>query len=118
MVEIERIGLPPGGAQETISFSVNPDILDFGKLKPGGSSARDLTINNGDSRIYLEAEVSGARVFQDNLNLDGQFWETFSTEIESRQSKILPIKLNIPLSYNNDFGLVEGELTFWAIKTQ
>ena len=30
-VEIEQIEAPPGGEQDEISFSVSPDILDFGK---------------------------------------------------------------------------------------
>ncbi|MDP2741441.1 MAG: prenyltransferase/squalene oxidase repeat-containing protein [bacterium] len=115
-VEIEKVAVPPGGKQDEISFSVSPDILDFGKLKPGGNSTRNLTVNNGNNIIYLETEVSGANVFQDNLNIDGQSGKTFSVEMDSGQNKILPVKLSIPLGYNDNFGIVEGELTFWAIK--
>ncbi|MBI2054317.1 MAG: hypothetical protein HYT36_03210 [Candidatus Staskawiczbacteria bacterium] len=114
--EIEKVEVPPGGKQDEISFSVSPDILDFGKLKPGGSSVKNLTINNGNNRIYLETEASGANVFQDNLNIDGKLGKIFSVEMDLGQTKILPVELSIPLSYNDNFGLVEGELTFWAIK--
>lgn len=115
-VEIEKIEVPVGGKQETISFSVSPDSLDFGKLKPGQSSAQDLTISNGDSRIYLEAEVSGASVFHNNLEIDEKFWQFFSVEIEKNQGKVFPVKLTIPFDYDGSFGQQEGELTFWAIK--
>ena len=115
-VEIEKIKVLPGGDQDGISFSVSPDMLDFGKLKPGGNSAQNLTINNKDSGIYLETEVGGANIFRDNLDIEGQSWRIFSAEIEKSQSKILPVKLSIPLNYNGDFGLMQGELTFWAIK--
>jgi len=115
-VEIEKIEVPGGGEQEAISFSVNLDSLDFGKLKPGESSTQDLIFDNGESRIYLEAEVSGASVFQNNLEIDEKFWQFFSTEIEKNQDKVFPVKLTIPFNYDGDFGQQEGELTFWAIK--
>ncbi len=114
-VEIEKIEVPPG-EQGTISFLVSPDILDFGKLKPGESSSQNLTINNKESEIYLEVEVNGADVFQNNLEVDEEFWQFFLTELEANQEKTLPVKLNIPFNYDGDFGQQEGELTFWAIK--
>lgn len=114
--EIEKVAVPPDGKQDEISFSINPDILDFGKLKPGQNSSQNLTIDNGNNKIYLETEVSGDNVFKDNLNINSQSWRNFSVEMDPGQSKILPVKLNIPLSYNDDFGLVQGDLTFWAIK--
>ncbi len=115
-VEIEKVEAPPEGEQATISFSVEPDLLDFGKLKPGESASSSLTITNGEIRIYLEAEVNGASVFQENLEIDERFWQFFSTEIKASQSKVLPVQLNIPGSYTGDFGLLEGDITFWAIK--
>ncbi|MEK7658955.1 MAG: prenyltransferase/squalene oxidase repeat-containing protein [Patescibacteria group bacterium] len=115
-VEIEKIKVPAGGKQNEISFSVSPDMLDFGKLKPGQSSAKTLTINNNDSKIYLETEVSGAKVFKDNLNIAEKSWQDFSIEIETGQNKVVPIKLSIPLNYNDNFGSVDGSIIFWAIK--
>ena len=115
-VEIEKIEAPAGGGQTSISFSVEPDLLDFGKLKAGESASSNLTIANGATSIYLEAEVNGADIFQDNLKIDEEFWQFFSTEVGASQSKILPIQLTIPPSYSGDPGLLEGDLTFWAIK--
>ncbi len=114
-VEIERIEILPGG-QGTISFSVNPDTLDFGKLKPGESSSQNLTIDNEESGIYLEIEMSGADVFQNNLEIDEEFWQFFLAEFEENQEKTFPVELTIPLNYDGDFGQQEGELTFWAIE--
>jgi len=115
-VEIEQVEVSPGDEQETIAFSVSPDILDFGKLKPGESSIRDLTINNGESKIYLETQVNGSSVFQENLEIDEKLWEFFSTVLQENQSKELKIKLAIPVDYSEEFGLKEGEITFWVIK--
>jgi len=110
-VEIEKVE-----SQETISFSVNPDVLNFGKLKSGESSIRDLTISNGEAEVYLETKVSGASIFQNNLEIDEKLWQFFSSEIEKNQEKTFPVKLTVPLNYEGDFGQKEGELTFWAIK--
>lgn len=114
-VEIEKVEAPPGGAQAEISFSVSPDILDFGKLKPGGSSSQNVTITNGPAEIYFEAEVSGASVFQDNLYIEKDFWQSFWAQMMAGQEKTWSVGLIIPANYNGDFGLQEGELTFWAI---
>ena len=115
-VEIEKIEVPEEGKQEAISFSVSPDTLDFGKLKPGESASSDLTVTNGEIEIYLETEVSGANVFKNNLEISEKSWQIFSTELKANQNKVLPVQLTIPQNYNGDFGLAEGELTFWAIK--
>ncbi|MDI6591919.1 MAG: prenyltransferase/squalene oxidase repeat-containing protein [Patescibacteria group bacterium] len=115
-VEIEKIKVPEKGEQAVISFSISPDILDFGKLKLGESSTQDLTIANGESKIYLEPEVAGASLFQENLDIDGKFWQIFSTELERMESKTFPVKLTIPSDYSGNFGLAEGEIIFWAIK--
>ncbi|MCP6718792.1 MAG: hypothetical protein KJI71_00990 [Patescibacteria group bacterium] len=115
-VDVERLKVQTAGLQTTISFSISPDILDFGKLKPGESSTKDLTIDNQDTGIYLETEVSGASIFQENLDIDGEFWQVFSSGVEAGETKTLPIKIIIPKNYSGNFGLLEGELTFWAIK--
>ena len=53
---------------------------------------------------------------KDNLNINEKSWQDFSVEIESGKNKIFPVKLNIPLNYNDNFGLVDGSIIFWAIK--
>lgn len=115
-VEVEKIGVPLKGKQEAISFSVSPDILDFGRLKPGESSTQNLAIHNGANRIYLEAEVAGASVFQENLEIAERFWQFFSIEVAENATGTFPVKLALPLNYTGDFGQQGGELTFWAIQ--
>lgn len=114
--EIERIEAPCGGEQAEISFSVTPDTVDFGLLKPGQNSTQFLTVANGDTGIYLEAVVSGADIFQDTLEIDEKFWQIFSLEMEAGQGRTMPVKLIVPSTYQGDFGSVQGELTFWAIQ--
>lgn len=116
VVEIETVTVPPEGDQPSISFSVSPDMLDFGKLKPGESSDQSINISNGADKIYLEIEITGASVFQDNLDIDEQFWQFFSAQLAENQNKNFTVELNIPVDYNGDFGKQEAELIFWAIK--
>ena len=115
-VEIEQVEVGPGGGQSEISFSVSPDMLDFGKLKTGESSTQNVTIINGSIEIYLEAEVAGAGVFQDNLHIEQEDWQMFSAGMSASQEETWSVGLTIPANYNGNFGLMEGELTFWAIQ--
>ncbi|MDD4990124.1 MAG: prenyltransferase/squalene oxidase repeat-containing protein [Candidatus Pacebacteria bacterium] len=116
LVNIEKITVPPGNEQTAISFSVSPDKLDFGTLKPGQTATTSLSIANGPTDIYLETDISGASVFKENMAINGFLPRDFSLEMPSNKSKNLPIGLSIPLNYQGDFGQVKGEITFWAIK--
>lgn len=116
VVEIERVDAPAEGFQPGISFSVSPDILDFGRLKPSQTSIQNFSISNGSSRIHLEAEVVGASVFQDNLQIDSHLWQHFSTQLAADEAKDFSARLDIPLNYSGEIGRQEGELILWAIK--
>lgn len=116
LVEIEQTTVPLSGLQSTINFSVSPDILDFGKLKPGQSAVQDLAISNSANKIHLEAEVIGAAVFQDNLEINGDFWQFFSAKLAANENVVFPVALNIPLNWAGSFGEQQGELVLWAIQ--
>ncbi len=116
VVNIEKISASPGSEQSVISFSVSPDKLDFGTLKPGQSSTASLNVANGPTDIYLETDITGAAVFKENLVISGSLPNDFSMEIPANKNKNLPLGLSIPLNYQGDFGQVKGEITFWAIK--
>jgi len=116
IVNIEKIAAPERGEQSTISFSISPDILDFGKLKPGESAVQNLNISNGAAKIYLETEVTGASVFQDNLEIDEKLWQLFAVQLAENENKDFAVKLIVPVDYSGDFGQQQGELIFWAIK--
>ena len=115
-VNIEQLVAPEQGRQSSISFSVSPDLLDFGVLQPGQTASSDLNIVNGATAIYLEAETSGGSVFRNNLLVDSQEVADFSFEMASNANKTLPVQLRVPENYSGDFGQIIGELTFWAIK--
>ncbi|MDD5146178.1 MAG: prenyltransferase/squalene oxidase repeat-containing protein [Candidatus Pacebacteria bacterium] len=116
VVNIEKLPVPPESDQSIISFSVSPDQLDFGTLRPGQQSSTTLSINNGSMGVFLEAEVVGSGIFRDNLSIAGLRPNTFSLELTPNKSQTLPLQLSIPLSYQGNFGLNKGEITFWAIK--
>ena len=115
-VEIEVISAPPGGDQSSISFSVSPDLLDFGKLKPGESSVMELDFVNGQSAIYLQTEVSGDDVFKYNLAIDNGSWQTFLAVLTANQQETFDIGFTVPSDYSGEVGIRQGSLTFWAIK--
>ncbi len=115
-VEIEVISAPPGGDQSSISFSVGPDLLDFGKLKPGESSVVELDFVNGQSAVYLQTEVDGDDIFKSNLNIDNGSWQAFLADMAANQQATFDIGLAVPANYNGDIGLRQGSLTFWAVK--
>lgn len=115
-VDIELVEVPDKGKQESISFSVSPDLLDFGKLKPGATAEKQISINNGEAAIYLETEVTGHSVFRDNLTLDDNTWQQFLAELEAEQSEDFKVGLTIPSNYSDGLGNQTGSLTFWAVK--
>lgn len=116
VVNIEKIMVPPGNEQSVISFSVSPDKLDFGTLKPGQTATASLGVVNGPTDIYLETDITGAAVFKENLVISGSLPNDFLMEIAANKNKNLFIGLSIPLNYQGDFGQAKGEITFWAIK--
>lgn len=115
-VKIEKIAAPDEGNQSAISFSVSPDNVDFGTLRPGQSATTSLMLVNGPAEVYLETEISGANVFGNNLSIEGVSSRMFAVEIKANKNKTLPLRLAIPPDYSGDFGLVKGEITFWATK--
>src|SRR3989339_686256 len=77
-VNVNNQNQPPPN-QDTLSFIVNTDSLDFGSLNPGGLSVRQVLLtNNGNVDVYLETQITGDSLFEDNLYLDNNFWENFN----------------------------------------
>jgi len=98
-----------------IAFSIDKNQIDFGKLAPGAQESSQLLITNtGNVRIYLEGTVSGAQIFRENIKLDNLAWPDFSAIINTGSNKNVLVGLIIP-SHWTDFGIKEGNLTFWAI---
>ncbi|MCL5011007.1 MAG: DUF4430 domain-containing protein [Patescibacteria group bacterium] len=115
-VEIEQPQPAGENDQQNISFSVSPDALDFGKLKPGSQKEISLNLQNSGVNIRLQTEVSGDDVFKNNLQVSGQIWNDFFWLAEPNQEKQLNLKLIIPADYSGSGGIKNGEITFWATK--
>ena len=102
--------------EDMISFIVDTSNLDFGKLDPGSSAGKNITIsNNGVSDIHVEALVSGDSLFTENLDLNSVSWKNFETDIAQYGSRDVAVKLSIPASYSDGSGAKSAQLTFWAV---
>lgn len=114
-----RVNVAPGqvGGEiiplQTISFVVNPDIVDFGTLNPGSSESQDVNINNKGIAIRMEAIVTGDALFTENLAIAGSSWRNFETSLVSGTDQSFALKLSIPPS-TVAIGQKNGELIFWA----
>jgi len=101
-----------------IAFTIDKEQIDFGRLASGAqASDRLLITNTGNTRVYLEGIVGGDQVFRENITLDGLNWPEFSTIINTGSGENVLVGLTIPSS-GTDFGIKEGNLTFWAIANQ
>ncbi len=103
-------------AKDIISFIVDTNSLDFGKLTPGSSAAKNITLsNNGTADIHLEALVSGDFLFTENLDLNSVSWKNFETDIVQAGSRDVNVKLSVPAGYSDGSGAKSAQLTFWAM---
>ncbi|MCK5413735.1 MAG: DUF4430 domain-containing protein, partial [Candidatus Pacebacteria bacterium] len=115
-VEQEDVKGDDTEAEDVISFVVNPNDLDFGKLDPGSSATKNIVIsNNGTADIHMEALVSGDSLFIENIDLDSIYWKNFKVEIDQNDDQDIDVKLSIPASYSSENNTKSAQLTFWAI---
>jgi len=100
---------------DVISFTVDPNNLDFGTLDLGSSVSKNITINNnGTIDINVEAIVSGDSLFVDNLDLNDVIWKNFKTGIGQGGSQNVDARLSVPANYSAEIGEKSAQLTFWA----
>lgn len=103
------------GNTDTIAFTVNPNSIDFGKLKAGGSENKQLTVKNtGTRNIQIESTVSGDPLFSENIKLDEQSWKMYKATVNSGNEKNVSAGLTIPSNYSSGTGSKTATLTFWA----
>ncbi len=117
-VEIEKgqVAGDETNGSGTISFSVEPNELNFGKLKNGANSSQKLKItNNGSTAMHIEAKVDGDELFRNNLQLNDKFWLYFSENLEQNQNRDITAQLSVPASYGGSAGSKQGALIFWAM---
>ncbi len=104
-----------GGDNDTVSFTVTPDSIEFGDMRRGDTSNDTLTITNtGTADIYVEALVTGDDLFEKELELDNAHWSGFNAEIDTNDSKEISAEIRIPDNYSVN-GLQTGTIIFWAI---
>lgn len=100
-----------------ISFSVDPDSIDFGTLGPGDTSeSKTLTLTNvGAWKLKITADVqdTAGNLYKDGLKLDGVKWDAFSTTVDRNGSTDCTAVLIVPETYLR-IGKQDGTLIFWA----
>jgi hypothetical protein len=100
-----------------ISFSVDPDQIDFGTLGPGDTSdPKTLTLTNlGAWKLKITADVqdTAGDLYKDGLKLDGVKWDAFSTTVDRNGSTDCTAVLIVPETYLR-IGKQDGTLIFWA----
>ncbi|MBZ9569645.1 DUF4430 domain-containing protein [Patescibacteria group bacterium] len=101
-----------------IGFIVDKNQIDFGRLAPGTEVSDELLIQNtGNTDVYIEGIIKGDQIFIENITLNELNWSEFSTTVDTGLEKDISVGLKIPTDWA-DFGIKEGDLTFWAIANQ
>jgi len=91
--------------------------LGFGSLKVGESRTKTLTVtNNSQSRIYIEAIVSGDDLFRNYVTINNAAWRAFNDKLDGVSSKNFSVGMSVPSSYAGS-GAKSGKLTIWAVPT-
>ncbi|MCX6796245.1 MAG: DUF4430 domain-containing protein, partial [Candidatus Falkowbacteria bacterium] len=110
-VEITQ-GLSVAG--EAIIFSVSPNKLDFGKMKPGEAKSSSINLaNQGTINLAVKATVSGDDLFTGNTKINDQGVSVFTKDLATNEIFAATTTLTIPAGYLGS-GVKNGELIFWA----
>lgn len=109
------LGQVLGDDTATVAFNINTSALDFGRLNPGSSTSKNVTISNtGEINITVATTVAGDSLFKDNVTVASTPWRNFSSSIAKTESKQVAIGLRIPADYSNG-GQKSGSIIFWAM---
>ncbi len=99
--------------EDSVSFTINQSMIDFGDLEAGQSAENILSLTNtGTVDIYIEASIIGDNIF-DFTNLNQSEWSNFNLIINPSDSEAVNVELSIP-SNTTDSGQQNGQLIFWA----
>jgi len=99
------------------TITASGDGVAFGDISKGSAYSKNVTLNNaGQTKIHVEAIVSGDEVFKNYLTLNSVLWRSYSDSLNQAQTKTIGVGLNVPNSYTSS-GSKNGKLTFWAIQT-
>lgn len=114
-VEIDQTGDGGGGVGgESIVLVVDPDELNFGKLKPGQTGKQDVILSNqGTVELNINTVVTGDELFVANTKINDQVWSAYQTDLNKDQQTAAEVSLCVPSNYVGA-GVKSGELIFWA----
>jgi len=100
-----------------ISFSVNPDYINFGLLGPRDvSQPVTITLTNlGAWRLAVSTMVSddAKNLYVDGLELNSQKWNEFEGIVRRGKSEEYTVTLTVPETYTLT-GNQNGTIIFWA----
>ncbi len=106
----------PGGGNtggETLGFTVEPSLLDFGNVPQGRAADRTLILRNtGDAPLSFTSAVRGDELFVDNLRLSGSSWRSFDTSLNAQSTQTVEVALSVPSG--SETGVAQGILVFWG----
>ncbi|MBI2644203.1 MAG: DUF4430 domain-containing protein [Candidatus Wildermuthbacteria bacterium] len=117
-VEVSELGdIPEEPEKSDVGFSVSPSFLAFGKLNPGSSAAKQVTLTNtGQKKLKMRSEVEGDSVFL-FLKIAGMLWSAFERMLDIDASEHLDVSLSIPAGFSS-FGSKQGTLILWGTPTE
>lgn len=101
-----------------ISFSVNPNSINFGgNLGPGDNSAPVTVtlVNEGAWKLRITAQVedTAQNLYVNGLRLDGVKWDAFSTSVSRDDTTACEATLHVQETYTST-GRQDGTIIFWA----
>jgi hypothetical protein len=100
-----------------ISFSVDPDYINFGVLGPRDvSQPATITLTNlGAWKLLITAVVSddAENLYADGLDINSMRWNEFEGTVRRSKSEELTVTLTVPETYT-ETGNQNGTIIFWA----
>ena len=100
---------------ESVSFVINPAVVDFGVIKPGEKASEKLNIlNTGSADLYLETVVSGDEIFRNFLKISGRHWQKFQADLPHGNGQDYTLEISLPSNLTAPSGNKTGQITFWA----
>ena len=103
-----------------VAFTAQPSNIDFGETKPGNTSAPwVVTISNDGARpLLITCSVSDeVGLYTNNLELDGEKWDSLSAIIERGSYRQINTTLTVPENYRRA-DQQAGMLVFWAAEAK
>jgi hypothetical protein len=98
-----------------ISFSVDPDYINFGVMGPRDTSQPVAVTNEGAWKLLITAVVSDDAdgLYVDGLAINSLKWNQFEGTVRRSKSEEYTVTLTVPETYT-ETGNQNGTIIFWA----